>query len=45
MSVQRHAGGTLRRDNSRLGTVLRSFRLQIATTNGNNDDANDSDDC
>jgi len=33
---------TLRRDNSRFGTMLRSFRLQIATTSIGND-ANDSD--
>jgi len=32
---------TLRRQNSRLGTVLRSFRLQIATNN-NEHGANDS---
>ena len=33
---------TMRRNNSRIGTVLRSFRLQIATT-GNGNDPNDSD--
>jgi len=33
---------TLRRDNSRIGTVLRSLQLQIVTTSNEND-ANDSD--